>query len=1064
MQAALRAFQSSIEMDSDAVPSDFQFHIEVAPATGNQHFAIRPLFVENSHHRCFESITMTRPSIGLRRLSRTVAASVLVMLLAACGGGNPSTDTNALPEGKAARLEVQPAALMLTAAGERRPLGVRAFDADGREVRTQVVWRSTRPEQVSIDAAGTVEARSALGATQVIAEADGVQSAPVLVSTVELASGVTLVDDSQIVSDPTPVDPNAAPDPDNPYEVLISGIALPAVGSVLLGREGKAVGGEVLSAQVEGTAVRVRLRLVEVTRLVKNARISEVIDLSRLPLEVPPEIAALYDVKLVGDEHVFTPKPVAAAAQALTMQPDRKRALSASGPGGRARPAKLTEFNLGPFKCEFATPELPIALGQPAQFSLKFEPQLEVVFDDQGLRKLLLKGVLGAKVKTALVINAAGLLNFTCEAKLYKREQKFPGYLGLLLTGELAAGVGFELEATASVPLVGVEMTAETKGPFEIGLDCAVGECRVVREYNPVSTFTPKLLVPQTALLRSEAFLFGYGWAKLKTGATFLENLRADVITARGGVKFEGNFAPVSTQVAPVEVDYRSDYKVVLLAEVAAGSINKAGESAFRKLLLKLGIFKFSTLKTQVTKTLATSPKGSLTMDRDVFADGDTLAFQVTLDPATIDFPVVGYNVQRVRVFRSVAGKAAREVASVDAQPGQTSLDLSWVAEGTAAEGPGEFFAFVDTVLPTPFSLELGKAQVQVVTETKSSVKYRLRSDVILGSFLNSVEPPCGRQRDSTLKTATLPFSDSLPVCPQVTNRISATQTQDSGQTTIVVSGAIGVNADHTDDPRIGNAPAHASATASADFFMSIDIQKTSVITVSVPPVLPANFITDQLSPSVINDIRVSWGITFSGSGIVRFNAEARVEDVDTSFSPLVTQLGSSLVVSETKTVPPGRYDIYVEAFARCDSEKSACSASGSGEFGRVSITPVSPRVDLVLTLIAPAFAEPEGLLTYAVNLVNRGAGAATVVRAEFSLPQGFSIIGTTGWSGCVTAGTSAVCQASGMAAGEQRAFLIDVKAPATAGSYTVRGRVSSAEIDANFTDNHAQAVTDIPD
>ncbi len=39
MQAALSAFQSSIEQDSDAVPPDFQFHMEVARATGNQHFA-----------------------------------------------------------------------------------------------------------------------------------------------------------------------------------------------------------------------------------------------------------------------------------------------------------------------------------------------------------------------------------------------------------------------------------------------------------------------------------------------------------------------------------------------------------------------------------------------------------------------------------------------------------------------------------------------------------------------------------------------------------------------------------------------------------------------------------------------------------------------------------------------------------------------------------------------------------------------------------------------------------------------------------------------------------------
>ena len=39
MQAALQAFQSSIAEDSDAVRSDFQFHMEVARATGNRHFA-----------------------------------------------------------------------------------------------------------------------------------------------------------------------------------------------------------------------------------------------------------------------------------------------------------------------------------------------------------------------------------------------------------------------------------------------------------------------------------------------------------------------------------------------------------------------------------------------------------------------------------------------------------------------------------------------------------------------------------------------------------------------------------------------------------------------------------------------------------------------------------------------------------------------------------------------------------------------------------------------------------------------------------------------------------------
>ena len=39
LQGALDTFAASISVDSDAVPSDFNFHMEVARATGNRHFA-----------------------------------------------------------------------------------------------------------------------------------------------------------------------------------------------------------------------------------------------------------------------------------------------------------------------------------------------------------------------------------------------------------------------------------------------------------------------------------------------------------------------------------------------------------------------------------------------------------------------------------------------------------------------------------------------------------------------------------------------------------------------------------------------------------------------------------------------------------------------------------------------------------------------------------------------------------------------------------------------------------------------------------------------------------------
>lgn len=39
LQVALQAFEVSINLDSDGVPPDFQFHMEIARSTGNRHFA-----------------------------------------------------------------------------------------------------------------------------------------------------------------------------------------------------------------------------------------------------------------------------------------------------------------------------------------------------------------------------------------------------------------------------------------------------------------------------------------------------------------------------------------------------------------------------------------------------------------------------------------------------------------------------------------------------------------------------------------------------------------------------------------------------------------------------------------------------------------------------------------------------------------------------------------------------------------------------------------------------------------------------------------------------------------
>ncbi len=982
----------------------------------------------------FESSKATRVRVA------TLCAALAALALSACGGGGGGGGDagggdpagGGLPVRPAARLEVTPAALLLTASGQRQQFQVRAFDAAGAEVRADVVWKSSRPEQVSSSANGLVEAQVALGASQISVEtADGVRSPPVLVSVAQPAPGVVLLEDAQVVGEATLVDPAAENDSDNAYEVVLSGIAVPAPGTLLLGREGKTVGGEVLAARAEGGAVRVQLRTVPIATLMQSAQIHEELDFTGLVPEFPAELTAEYDIAKVDDEFVFTPKPGLAAA--------------AAGVAGRKKANALTEFKLGPYKCDFATPELPVSLSQPAQFSMKFEPKYQIDFDrDTGLQKLILRADTAFKTKANLTLSAGGVLNLDCQAPLYTRLMPLPGYVGLILAGEVKAGLGFELEGNLTIPLLGVELTSETKGPLEMGLDCAAGECRVVRNYDPVNTNKLRFITPDNANIRTEVFLFGYGFAKLKAGATLLEKLRMDLVTARSGLKLEGSFAPPTSQLAPADSDYKSDYKLSLLTDIVAGSLNKAGDSAFRKLLLKLGIFKFNLLKFQTSVPLATSPKGTATRDKETFADGDTLAFTVTLDPATIQFPFVGYNVAKVRIMRSVPGQPAKEVASVAASDGQTKFDLSWVVEGTFGQVEAEFFAFVETRLPTPFDLELAKVGAA--------------SPVFAGT-INVVaveDQPFG------LSSSGIAFGQAFHRETRVTGEVEDTQNTRLGFAFLKKNASFDFRFEEIKLER---------ATGDCKFLRTDTRVRTLTGTSSVATE------GDRLD-LFFGDNGNSWVL---GGG--RINVPLTGTEVSTRrFTEIAGDCGNANLSdnSSTDAIDSGLDGIPNVSFSSGASGSVTIGADGKREIrfdgavpavdGRTANLTMALRerppsratTDVAIELIAPASAAPDSPLTYAVNLVNRSQVMATALRAEFALPAGFVIVGTTGWNGCTTVGTSTSCSAAQLAPAERRAFLIDVRTPAAGGRYDVKARVGTAELDANFADNQAAATTQI--
>jgi hypothetical protein len=974
---------------------------------------------------------------------RCTGSLVAALCLAACGGGGSDTTLPGAPAEPVVRVEVTPAALMFTASGQQQQLAARGLDAQGREVAgASVVWQALRPAQVDVAADGTVRANVALGAGQVVAVVGGVRSAPVLISVAQPQRGVVLVNDSQVLSRPKAADPGAEPDVDNAYDVVLTGLAAaPAPGSLLLGREGISLGGEVVESEAVAGGVRVRLRLVPIDQLMLTAQIQEEIDLRGQPLDVPPDIAALYDVTKEGDEYVFTPKPGAAAAL------------------GRKGPQALFPKKLGPFECELATPELPISLSSPAGFSIKFEPIYVIDYDrNTGLRKLVVKAETSFKVKANVQINAALVVNLTCEVLLSK-VVPLPGWAGIVLAAEIKYGVGFELEGSTTIPLIGAELSAESKGPMEIGVDCTSGTCLLVSAYNPVNRSGLRMVTPDQvqANTRNELFLYGYGIAQLKAGLTAVPEVRIDVATARGGLKFETNLAQEATQLAPLAADlpdYRSDYKLHLLVEVVAGSQKNKGESAFRKLLQKLGVFKVTLLKAQISLPLGVSPKGAVTVDRTVFADGDTLNFNIQLDAATADFPLLGYNVRRLRIVRLTDGLQTREVASVDAAPGQLSFDLSWVASGTAGETGGTFFAFVDTVLPVPVGLELGQASLApLLLAGPFKLVYTESEDVddgfgTVGQTRDSFEVQ-GRAVQERVGGESFDLVDALGI-----NRLQRDST-----TRRDLEGGDCNYTQNFFSSRSADLPLENTSNE-ADFVFSGDNWQLAGMNIAfrglardISTYRTSNVVGSSCKPEDLAPLDTDTTVDSRVSKSWRFNASANVPlpTVTGQFGRNPTNGRRTLLVSAPSSGPmPGsnteRRRSYTLALDMALEEGLAANAP-----------------DLSVTLDARPFAEPLGFMTYGVNLVNNSGRVANDLRAEFTLPAGWVLIGTTGWSGCSTTGTVVVCRAASLGGGERRAFLVDVQAPNGTGTFTARARVSAAEGDSDFNNNTALAVTEIP-
>ncbi|MCC6747910.1 MAG: hypothetical protein IT371_09650 [Deltaproteobacteria bacterium] len=611
-------------------------------------------------------------------------------------------DASTGPAGPVARLEIVPKGLLLTAAGAKRQLAVNAYDAEGRVVAAPPIsWRSTTPASIAVDGQGMITAQVQNGASQLVAEAQGVTSPPLLVAVTALPPGALAVTDAQLVGDPRAIDPSAAPVTGATYEVVLAGVDAPPPGTLVIGLEAKPVGGKVVSAQRDGDQVRVTLAVVPVKELLPHLSIKEVFDLSTVEPEIASDLKDAYEITREGSTIRFKPRPKADAAS--------------SGATGERQATKLS-FKMPPFdECELdatGVSQWPVTLGTAPAVSINRNLSLDFVYTSGvGLERLVAKGDLGATLDGSLTVALGFQGTVSCTREFFELRIPIAGALSWVVSVVIPLSVGVELGGKVALTNLVVGAKAEAKAQAELGVACPKGtNCEFVRSLTASASAEPVWKKPTTNDLRVDASFAVFGLAKVGLGNPIFKRLRLTPFSLRYGPTLEGSFAPWGDQLA--DPAYASSYKLSLVSKGSVGV-------DLPKMLGQFGITDITILELQSSRPLAESPKGTLTADRGSFVAGDKVTFTVELDPATVTFPpTVGpYNVKDIILVRKVGTSSFVEAGRATATAGQTSFALPFTA--TDVGQTSDFSAFVMTRL-LPFdnlALELGKGSSCVIKD-----------------------------------------------------------------------------------------------------------------------------------------------------------------------------------------------------------------------------------------------------------------------------------------------------------------------------------------------------------
>jgi probable HAF family extracellular repeat protein len=587
--------------------------------------------------------------------SRPLYLSIIALLLLLVGCAQPPPDLGIK------QIIVTPGSLLFTSQEQSQQLSAVALGADGQPIEVTFSWSSSRSETVSVDATGNAMAQSDLGSSQLIATAGGVSSAPVLAVVAQVNEGVVLVADTQIVSEPTPLTPDAVPEIGVQYRVTLKDVSTLAVGSLLMGTGDKPLAGKVISTAETSEGLEVVLELVSPDDLFVKVKISEALSLNNAETSLAPEVEQSYTVKPQGEEQI------------------------------------------GPFKCDVTSAN---KLADILKFSTppvaKLDTNLNLLLDwdsASGYKRFVLAG--GAKVTFSFspTVTASVTYSLECKQELLRKKIPVKGIWQIFLGGDVPIGLGFKLEGKGTAAKFGLDFSKELGADFKLGVECPVGSgCAWVKDLTPTNKGKFDIVLPDSdSQFRLEGTVFPFLWSKAELGVGFFKKAHLNLLEVKAGLEQASNLAPPNVQAK--DATYASDYKLSLTGVISAGGdvekVKKLFGDGLAKLEFKVGI------------PLGTSPKASiLAADKTTFKKGDKVTFAITLDPATYKYPEIGYNIREVQLYRKGMNGEVTLLTSQQPSGEQRDFKLEWTADVDGSLGK-DYFAFVVPVA-LPLALELG--------------------------------------------------------------------------------------------------------------------------------------------------------------------------------------------------------------------------------------------------------------------------------------------------------------------------------------------------------------------